>query len=163
MGLVRALMYAMLCGRNVNEVTEAEFLAGCNRFGIDNPMPIQTKRLYLYGNMEDMDKMVDNLFKKYNEPAFLNPERFGSVHPDKNTVPKLGLDGLTLLKEKPKIIDMKETKGRKRAAQKISGAHDLKMLDRLENANKFSSPPVEILCRNYRVKINDILKGGSMR
>jgi hypothetical protein len=130
MGLVRALMYAMLCGKNTNEVTEAEFLAGCNRFGIDNPMPIQTKRLYLYGNMEDMDKMIDNLFKKHNEPPFLNPELFGSVHPDKNNVPKLGLDGITL-KEKPKIIDMKETKVRKREVQKVSGAHDLKMLDRL--------------------------------
>ena len=58
---------------------------------------------------------------------------------------------------------MKETKVRKRETQKVSGAHDLKMLDRLENAHKFSSPPVEILCRNYKVKINDILKGGSMR
>ena len=87
MCLVRALMYAMLCGKNGNEVTEAEFLAGCNRFGIDNPMPTQTKRLYLYGNTEDMDKLIDNLFKKHNEPPFLNPELFGSVQPDKNKVP----------------------------------------------------------------------------
>ena len=36
----RALMYAMMCGRNGYEVSEQEFLAGCNRFGIDNPLPI---------------------------------------------------------------------------------------------------------------------------
>ena len=110
-----------------------------------------------------MDKMIENLWKKHNEPPFLNPEKFGSVQPDKNNVPKLGLDGLTLMKEKPKIIDMKETKGRKREAQKVSGAHDLKLLDRLENAHKFNSPPVELLARNTRIKINDILKSGSMR
>ena len=156
-------MYSMMCGRNSSDITEQEFLAGCNRYGIDNPMPIQTKRLYIYGNAEDMEKMIDTLFKKHNEAPFLNPERFGSTFPDKNNVPKLAMDGLTVVKEKPKVIDMKETKVKKRETQKRAGAHDLKMLDRLENAHKFNSPAVEILARNYKIKIKDILKEGELK
>ena len=31
-------------------------MAGCNRFGIDNPCPIITKRLSFYGNTEEIAK-----------------------------------------------------------------------------------------------------------
>jgi hypothetical protein len=41
----------------------AEFLAGCNRYGIDNPCPIITKRLSHYGN----DELIEKDFKKYAE------------------------------------------------------------------------------------------------
>ena len=34
----------------------SEFLSGCNRFGIDNPCPILTKRLSTYGNDENVLK-----------------------------------------------------------------------------------------------------------
>ena len=37
------------------------------------------------------------------------------------------------------------------------------MLDRLENAHKFSSPATEILSRNYKIKIKDITKEGCMK
>jgi hypothetical protein len=47
-----------MCGFNNNNVNEVEFAAGCNRFGLDNPTPIITKRLSMYGNTED----VENLF-----------------------------------------------------------------------------------------------------
>ena len=97
--------YAMMCGKNGPEATDLEFIAGCNKFGIDNPMPVQTKRLQLYGNVEDMDKLVENLARKHNDPSFLNPDRFGHV-PDRNA--KGNFDGITV-KDKPKIIDMKET------------------------------------------------------
>ena len=154
----RALMYAMMCGKNGPDVSDVEFLAGCNRFGIDNPLPPQTKRLQLYGNVEDMDKIIENLFRKHNEPSFLNPDRFGHV-PDKT---KGSYEGMTL-KDKPKIIDMKETTVKKRNTQKRAGAHDLRMLDRIENAHKFDSPAVEILARNYKIKIKDILQEGCLK
>ena len=31
-------------------------MAGCNRFGIDNPLPIITKRLAMHGNQEEIVK-----------------------------------------------------------------------------------------------------------
>ena len=37
------------------------------------------------------------------------------------------------------------------------------MLDRLENAHKFNSPAAEILARNYKIKIKDILKEGELK
>lgn len=46
----RALIYAFMCGGNNNEVNELELLAGCNRFGIENPLFTVTKRLSLFGN-----------------------------------------------------------------------------------------------------------------
>jgi hypothetical protein len=39
-----------MCGENTADVNEIEFIAGCNRFGVDNPMPVVTKRLALFGN-----------------------------------------------------------------------------------------------------------------
>jgi len=46
----RAFIYALVSGKNGLGATSVEFLAGCNRFGVDNPCPILTKRLALYGN-----------------------------------------------------------------------------------------------------------------
>ena len=56
----RALIYAYMCGANSSYVDELEFGTGCNRFGVDNPIPTITKRLSLYGNTED----VESIFKQ---------------------------------------------------------------------------------------------------
>jgi len=42
-------------------------LAGCNRYGIDNPCPIINKRMSLYGVPDDLVKEFKNLAKTYNE------------------------------------------------------------------------------------------------
>ena len=47
-----------MAGDNGFEINAQEFIAGCNRFGIDNPFPIITKRLSLYGNDEDVEEMI---------------------------------------------------------------------------------------------------------
>lgn len=52
----RAYVYALVCGDNNKKVTKQQFIAGCNRFGVDNPCPIITKRLSIYGNTEEMVK-----------------------------------------------------------------------------------------------------------
>ena len=49
-----------MCGSNNDSVNEVEFGTGCNRFGVDNPIPTITKRLSLYGNTED----VESIFKQ---------------------------------------------------------------------------------------------------
>ena len=56
--LTRAFLYSSLCGDNFGEVTEAQFAAGCNRFGIDNPTPTISKRLATYGNTEEIEQVV---------------------------------------------------------------------------------------------------------
>lgn len=47
---LRALVYSFMCGTNAADVNEFEFLAGCNRFALDNPLPTITKRVAFYGN-----------------------------------------------------------------------------------------------------------------
>lgn len=72
-----------MCGNNSFTCTDREFVAGCSRFGLDNPTPIITKRLAIYGNEENIDKMVERCSKHYNDEKFLDHEKFGSVIPDK--------------------------------------------------------------------------------
>jgi hypothetical protein len=43
-----------MSGANNNKVSEIEFLAGCSRYGIDNPVPTIKRRLALYGNTDDV-------------------------------------------------------------------------------------------------------------
>jgi hypothetical protein len=40
------------------DINTSEFLAGCNRYGLDNPCPFVTKRISLYGNDEDFEDLV---------------------------------------------------------------------------------------------------------
>lgn len=51
-------MYALVSGENGFEISTQEFLAGCNRFGLDNPCPIITKRIALYGNEEELEEII---------------------------------------------------------------------------------------------------------
>ena len=66
-----------MSGENDGQCTEAQFLAGCNRFGLDNPIPIITKRLWLYGNHETCEKEIKELAKLANNKNVLDPERLG--------------------------------------------------------------------------------------
>ena len=107
---MRSLVYAMMCGKNSYDTLEAEFVAGCNRFGLDNPVPVITRRLATYGNEENVEKIVERLAKQYNDSNIIDAEKFGSILPDK-TMAKAGLEpSLTLVKqEKKNLRDMHET------------------------------------------------------
>ena len=74
---LRAYVYAMLCGDNNFLCNEYEFVAGCNRFGLDNPSPIVTRRLAAYGNEEPIEKIVEKLARQYNDSNIIDPEKFG--------------------------------------------------------------------------------------
>ncbi len=54
----RAFLYALVCGDNGFEINTQEFIAACNRYGLDNPWPIVTKRIGLYGNDEDFEEAI---------------------------------------------------------------------------------------------------------
>ena len=47
---IRAFLYASIVESDKQNFSLAAFLAGCNRFGCDNPSPIITKRIASYGN-----------------------------------------------------------------------------------------------------------------
>ena len=46
-------------------LTSDAFLAGCNRYGLDNPVPTITKRLANYGNADDVDKEFKRIVHRY--------------------------------------------------------------------------------------------------
>ncbi len=62
----RAFLYALVCGDNGFEINTQEFIAACNRFGLDNPAPIVTKRVGLYGNDEDFEEILKRELIKAN-------------------------------------------------------------------------------------------------
>jgi hypothetical protein len=65
--IIRSFIYSLVCGENSGKIAPAAFLAGCNRFGIDNPGPIITKRLSCYGNPEELEKDFKRLAERYRE------------------------------------------------------------------------------------------------
>ena len=101
----RAFIYSLVCGTNSNEITKEQFLAGCNRFGIDNPCPIITKRLSNYGNAEELVKDFEILVEKYQA---IVPE--ANLDPDLIAPAELraldAFDGLT----KKTFRDLNETR-----------------------------------------------------
>ena len=58
---------------------------------------------------------------------------------------------------------MGETMVMGRTGKKVSGVHDIKMLDRLENAKKFESPASVVLARGISIKIKDIPKNTTLK
>ena len=94
------------------EINETSFSAGCNRFGLDNPTPTITKRLALYGNQYEVEKWVEEAAQKINNLRMLDPEKFGSIHPDKAEVRErhfAEFEQRTFVKPKAAEYDMQET------------------------------------------------------
>jgi len=65
--IIRAFIYSLVCDVNSSRISVEAILAGCNRYGIDNPCPIINKRMSLYGVPDDLVKEFKNLAKTYNE------------------------------------------------------------------------------------------------
>lgn len=55
MSQIRAYIYACTSGdKNTNVFSDDEFLAGCNRYSIENPVPSVVVRCALYGNTREI-------------------------------------------------------------------------------------------------------------
>jgi hypothetical protein len=50
-----------MTGNNNFQINEVQFAAGCNRFGIENPIPTTKKRIALYGNTEDVSSLLKHV------------------------------------------------------------------------------------------------------
>ena len=73
----------MMCGTNGKSFSEIEFLAGCNRFGLDNPTPIISARVAPYGNAENLESLILKLAQEQSLEHF-DPKKLVSQLPDKN-------------------------------------------------------------------------------
>ena len=65
--MIRAFVYGIVTGDNDKMLSSDAFLAGCNRFGLDSPCPIITKRLGTFGNTEELEKDFRRMVKKYQD------------------------------------------------------------------------------------------------
>ena len=93
----------MVSGTNTEKISQVQFLVACNRFGIDNPCPIITKRLSCYGNAEDVEKDFRRLAEKYKRT---NPDL--PIDPEMYPPAELKFNALDINKYK-KIFDFNET------------------------------------------------------
>ena len=66
---VRAYIFSCTCGdANTNVFTDDQFLSGCNRFSIENPVPSVSVRCGLYGNTRDIMMILNDAERKYGKP-----------------------------------------------------------------------------------------------
>ena len=55
MSQVRGYIFAAIASEdNTNVIQDSAFIAGCNRFALDNPVPSVSSRCSLYGNSRDV-------------------------------------------------------------------------------------------------------------
>ena len=73
----------MMCGQNGNQFSDIEFLAGCNRFGLDNPTPIISARVAPYGNAENLEQLITKLANEHSGKFEAN--KLVSQLPDKKS------------------------------------------------------------------------------
>lgn len=100
---MRTFIYGLVAETNDDNISTAAFLASCNRYGIDNPWPIVTKRLAIFGNNEDMEKEFKRIIEKYKK-------EIPSIEPDIIAPGELRqLISFDQSQGKDKLVDFKET------------------------------------------------------
>ena len=68
MAQIRAFVYACTSGAtNTNVFSDDEFLAGCARFSLENPVPSVSLRCALYGNSREITSVLAEAEKKYGK------------------------------------------------------------------------------------------------
>ena len=126
--MARALLYAQMCGRNADEINEKEFMAGCNRFALDNPTPTITARLSFFGNEETIERKLKLFAEKLQIATELfDPNDYGPQYPggrfERNKEGKI-------TKKKHQCVekDMHETQLPEESKKKVAGVTDIKLL-----------------------------------
>ena len=79
--IVRAYVYSCTAGEdNTNRFNDDQFLAGCNRFAIENPVPSISTRCGLYGNTRDIIILLQEAEKKWGKPLKVDSKLYTSVN-----------------------------------------------------------------------------------
>lgn len=126
----RAILYALLTGKNDLQVNEIEFAVGCNRFGIVCPLPTTKQRLALFGN----SKEITQLLSKKNPDVI----RFAQN------------DMLSTTQNAER--DLNETAELEPFVKKRVAIESMKLLGL---SHSTESPPVAMHCRGLKIKIKD--------
>ena len=112
---MRAFIYAFCCDKNNHDLRAEQFLAACSRFGLDNPIPTITKRLNIFGNVEEIDKDFRRILFKFKNAHPTN-NYIQNMDPDmhtttdfKNTNIAITATFNDLLKKKNQTYDFQET------------------------------------------------------
>jgi len=63
--MLRAYIFSVISAKdNTNYISDQDFLAGCTRFAIENPVPTVSVRCALYGNTREVMTILDEVDKK---------------------------------------------------------------------------------------------------
>lgn len=78
---IRAYIFSCTSGdSNTNRFTNEQFLSGCNRFSIENPVPSVSVRCGLYGNTRDIMMILQEAEKLYGKPNIhVSAKMFSSI------------------------------------------------------------------------------------
>ncbi len=77
----RALVEAYMRGENNDVVMNQSFFFTSNKYGLDNPVASVTKRIAWYGNTEDLQKQIEDLYQmhgndfKFDKDIFIPQEQ----------------------------------------------------------------------------------------
>jgi hypothetical protein len=145
-----------MCGTNQADLNEFEFLAGCNRFALDNPVPSITKRMAFYGNNEEVSKGLDGIVAKMGEQPYLKEGQYTGNKLNRNKPNDLLGGGET---KGVVLQDFNETAlVKKPKNQKFAAVQDLTMLALSVDGKEFEAPAEKIQNRNVEIKIADLKK-----
>lgn len=79
MSMVRGYIYAAIASDdNSNVIQDTCFLAGCNRFALENPVPTVSTRCGLYGNSRDVMLLLTEAERTFGRPPKIDSRMFGS-------------------------------------------------------------------------------------
>ena len=153
--MARALLYSQMCGNNSENVHEQEFIAGCNRFALDNPAPTITSRIAFFGNEEPIEKKLKLFAEKLQIAIELfDPDTYATMYPGGK--PERTVTGaLAKLRYQLNVKDMHETLLPEQA-KKIAGQLEMNMLHKKEELDKFSSQVDAVISQGVTIRIKDI-------
>ena len=79
MAMVRGYIYAAIASEdNTNVIQDSAFIAGCNRYALDNPVPTVSTRCGLYGNSRDVMILLQEAERIYGKPLKVDHKTYGS-------------------------------------------------------------------------------------
>lgn len=77
----RAIVEAYMRGENNDTIMNQSFFLTSNKYGLDNPVASVTKRIAWYGNTEDLQKQIEDLYLmhgsdfKFDKDVFIPQEQ----------------------------------------------------------------------------------------
>ncbi|CDW81151.1 UNKNOWN [Stylonychia lemnae] len=147
----RAFLYALVCGENGFEISTQEFIAGCNRFGIDNPCPTVTKRISLFGNDEDFDELIKKELIKSSV------QQQSKVHTTKQIKGNIKIETSRISTSN---LRQNEPASSNLSGQKniVTGIQNLKLLGRIQTAGLDPNGGDSILAGGVKLNIGQLGK-----